>query len=136
MQAITDNDIRECGPADELFAVEIDQIDVELIGPFSVGQAEVKTHLLMLEGETDGLQVCEQADQAFLLGHAVFDDLVADQECLNAGFGDIRHRGYSTGVWSAVKRNCVSDAVRERREKEEKKGVRAVSGPIGGPLIR
>jgi len=60
-----------------------------------------------LEGKTEGLQVCEQADQAFLLGHAVFDHLVTDQECLDAGLGNVRHRSYSTGAWRPVKKICL-----------------------------
>jgi hypothetical protein len=43
----------------------------------------------VLEGETYGLQVGEEADEAFLLGDAVLDDLVADQEGLHTRFHDI-----------------------------------------------
>lgn len=45
----------------------------------------------------------EQSDEALLLGHAVLDNLVADQEGLDAGLRDVRHNVYSTGVFPAVK---------------------------------
>lgn len=98
LQTVRDHDIRERGTADELFTVEVDEVDVEPVGTFSVGQAEVQAHLLVLERKTQGLQMREQADQVLFLGHAVFDDLVADKERLHAGFDDFRHRAYSTGV--------------------------------------
>lgn len=78
LQAVTDNDIRQCGTAYQLFAVEVHEIDVEVIGPFCVGQTEVEPHLLMLEGKADCLQVSEETDEALLLGQAVFNNLVAD----------------------------------------------------------
>jgi hypothetical protein len=43
----------------------------------------------MLEGEAHGLQVGEEADQTFLLGDTVLDDLVADQESLHAWLHDV-----------------------------------------------
>jgi hypothetical protein len=98
LQTVRDHDVRERGPADELFAVEVNEIDIELVGAFSVGQAEVQAHLLVLKWKAQGLQMREQADQALFLGRAVFDDLVADKERLHAGFNDFRHRTYSTGV--------------------------------------
>ena len=45
LKAVTDGDIRKGGPADELFIVELDQIDVEVIGPFGIGEAEIQPHL-------------------------------------------------------------------------------------------
>ena len=62
-----------------------------MIGPFSVGQAEVETHLLMLERKADGLQMGEEPDETFLFGDAVFNDLVTDQEGLNARLNNIGH---------------------------------------------
>lgn len=108
LQTVRDHDVRESGAADKLFAVEVNKIDVELVGAFSVGQTEVQAHLLVLEWKAQGLQMREQADQAFFLGHAVFDDLVADKERLHAGFDDFRHHTYSTGVSWAVKGICLS----------------------------
>jgi hypothetical protein len=43
----------------------------------------------VLEGEAHGLQVGEEADEAFLLGDAVLDDLVADQEGLHTRLYDV-----------------------------------------------
>jgi hypothetical protein len=40
LKAISDRDIRKGCPADELFVVEVDQIDVEMIGSLGVGEAE------------------------------------------------------------------------------------------------
>ena len=45
----------------------------------------------MLEGEADGLQVGEKSDETLFLGNAVFNDLVADQERLNARLNDFGH---------------------------------------------
>ena len=103
LQPIADDDIGECSATHELFTVEIDQVDVKLVRAFRIGEAEVETHLLMLEGKAQSLQVREQSDEAFLLGHAVLDNLVADQEGLDAGLRDVRHNVYSTGVFPAVK---------------------------------
>src|SRR5512146_1800963 len=135
LQTVSDHNIRKSGTTNELFAVEIDQINVELIGSFGIGQAEVQTHLLMLERKTDGLQVCEEADQALLLGHAVFDDLVADQERLNARLRDIiRHNGHSTEVWPAVKRICVSNGFRDGAQRAKGKDSALFPGLIGSRL--
>lgn len=98
LQTIRDHDVRERSAADELFAVEVNEVDVEAVGAFSVGKAEVQAHLLVLEWKAQGLQMRKQADQVLFLGHAVFDDLVADKERLHAGFDDFRHHTYSTGV--------------------------------------
>jgi len=45
----------------------------------------------MLEGEADGLQVGEKSDETLFLGNAVFNDLVADQERVNACLIDFGH---------------------------------------------
>ena len=45
----------------------------------------------MLEGKADGLQVREEPDEALFLGDAVFNDLVADQEGLDARLNNIGH---------------------------------------------
>jgi hypothetical protein len=45
----------------------------------------------MLEGKAHGLQVREEADEAFFSGDAVLNDLIADQESLHARFHDVRH---------------------------------------------
>lgn len=45
----------------------------------------------MLEGEADGLQVGEKSDETLFLGDAVFNDLVANQERLNAWLNDFGH---------------------------------------------
>ena len=108
LQSIADDDIRERGATHELFCVEIDQVDIKLVGTFRIGEAEIETHLLMLEGEAQRLQVSEQSDEALLLGHAVLDDLVTDQERLNAGLRNVRHTGYCTRVPPAVKGICLS----------------------------
>jgi hypothetical protein len=43
----------------------------------------------MLEGKAHGLQMGEETDEAFLLGDAVLDDLIADQEGLHARLHDV-----------------------------------------------
>jgi hypothetical protein len=45
----------------------------------------------MLERKADGLQMGEEPDEALLLRDAVFYDLIADQEGLDARLNDIRH---------------------------------------------
>jgi len=108
LQTVRDHYVREGSTADELFAVEVNEIDVEPVSAFRVGQAEVQAHLLVLEWKARGLQMREQADQALFLGPAVFDDLVANKERLHAGCDDFRHHTYSTGVSQAVKGICLS----------------------------
>jgi hypothetical protein len=91
LQAVADDDIRQRGAAYQLFTVEVYEVDLEVIGPFRIRQAEVEPHLLMLEGKADCLQMREEPDEALLLGDAVFNDLVADQKGLNAWLNDIGH---------------------------------------------
>jgi hypothetical protein len=98
LEAIGDHDIRKCGAADELFGIEIHEVDVEPVHTLGVREAEVQAHLLMLERKTESLEMREQADETLLLGHTVFDHLIADKEGLNAGFDDVRHETYFTGV--------------------------------------
>ena len=45
LKAVADGDIRKGGPADELFVVEVDQIDVEVIRPCGIGEAEIQPHV-------------------------------------------------------------------------------------------
>jgi hypothetical protein len=91
LQAVTDDDIRQRGTTYQLFTVEVHEIDVKVIAPFRIGQTEVEAHLLMLEGKADCLKMREQSDEALLFSQAVFNDLVADQEGLNAWLHDIGH---------------------------------------------
>jgi len=95
LEAIADLDVGKRGPADELFGVEVDQLDIKMVQAFRIGKAEIEAHLLMLEGEGRSLQMCEDSDQAFLFRQAVLDDLVADEKRLDSGFRDIGHGGYS-----------------------------------------
>ena len=104
LQAVPNHDIRKCRAADELFGVEVDQVDIEVVGAFSVREAEIQSHLLMLKRKGDRLKMGENADQAFLFCQAVFDDLVTDQEGLDTGFCDICHRSYSTKTTVNLKR--------------------------------
>lgn len=63
--------------------------------------------------------MCKESDQALFPGRTIFDDLVADQECLDAGFGEVRHKSYSSEVLCAVKKIRVSlesDGLRIRWE--------------------
>ena len=92
LETVANGNVRECRPADQLFIIEIDQIDVEVISAFRIGQAEVQSHLLVLEREGHRLKMGKDTDEALLFGQAVFDDLITDQEGLNAGFDDISHR--------------------------------------------
>lgn len=92
LKAIADLDVGKRGPADELFGVEVDQLNIKMVQAFRIGEAEIEAHLLMLEGEGCCLQMCEDPDQTFLFREAVFDDLVADEKCLDGGCGDIGHR--------------------------------------------
>src|SRR5262245_16351249 len=91
LEAVADDNVRQCCAAHQLFTIEIDEVDVEVIGPFCISQTEVEPHLLMLEGKADGLQVGEEPNEALLLGDTVFNHLVADQEGLNAWLNDIGH---------------------------------------------
>lgn len=51
LEPVVDFDIGKRGPADQLFRVEIDQVDVKVIEAFGIGQAKVKAHVLMVERE-------------------------------------------------------------------------------------
>lgn len=51
LETVIDFNIRKGGSTDELFRVEIDQVDIKVIEAFSVGEAEVEPHVLMLERE-------------------------------------------------------------------------------------
>ncbi len=72
----------------------------------------------MLEREAHRLEVREQSDEALLLGHAVLDDLIADQERLDTGFRNVRHKLYSTAVAPAVKGMRLSCGSRNRGKEE------------------
>ncbi len=93
LEAVSNDNIRKRGAADQLLIVEIDQIDIEMIRTFRVRQAKVQSHLLMLERKGDGLKMRENADQAFLFREAVLDDLVTDEKSLDARLDDVRHSG-------------------------------------------
>lgn len=45
LKAVADGNIRKGGSANKLFAVEVDQIDVEVIRPFGIGETEIQSHL-------------------------------------------------------------------------------------------
>ncbi len=45
LKAVADDNIGKGGPADELFIVEIGQVDVEVIGPFGISETKVQPHL-------------------------------------------------------------------------------------------
>src|SRR6185436_19477125 len=90
LKAVADSNIWESGSADKLFVVEVDQIDVEVIGPLGIGETEIEAH------------------EAFLLGDAVLNDLVADQEGLHAGFRDVRHTAIVRESSALSKRMCFS----------------------------
>ena len=51
LEAIADLDVGKRGPADELFGVEVDQLDIKMVQTFRIGEAEIEAHLLMLKGE-------------------------------------------------------------------------------------
>ncbi len=85
LQAVSNVDVRECSPADELIGVEKKQVDLELVGSFGICQAKIDAQLLMLEGERCGSEMSENTDQALFSCRAVFNDAITDQERLNAG---------------------------------------------------
>lgn len=92
LEPVADHDVRQRGAAYRLLAVQMHQIDIEMVRALRVGQAEVQAELLMLKRKCDGLQMREDADKAFLPGQAVFDDLVADKKRLYAGLNNVGHR--------------------------------------------
>ncbi len=49
LKAVANDNIGKGGPADKLFIVEIGQVDVEVIGPFGISEAEVQPHLRVLK---------------------------------------------------------------------------------------
>lgn len=51
LETVADFDIGKGGSTDQLFRVEIDQVDIKVIETFSVGEAEVEPHMLMVERE-------------------------------------------------------------------------------------
>jgi hypothetical protein len=74
-----------------LLVVEVDQVDIEVVGAFGVREAKIQSHLLMLEWKDECLKMRENADQTFLFRQTIFDHLIADQEGLDAWLYDIRH---------------------------------------------
>ncbi len=105
LQAISDHNVRERCAAHQLFVIEVRQVDVEVIRALGVREAKIQPQLLMLERKGNCLEMRENADQALLLGQTVFNDLVTDQESLDARFYDIGHRCYSKG--NTVNRKMV-----------------------------
>lgn len=103
LEPVGDDDIRESGTTDKLLIVQINEVNGEFVAAFGIGQAEVQSHLLVLEGKAESLEMGKQSDQTLLLGYGVFDDLVTNQESLNARFGNIRHESYSTRLVTSVK---------------------------------
>jgi hypothetical protein len=89
LETVMDFDIGKTGTTDELFRVEIDQVDIKVIETFGVGEAEVESHMLMLERKRSRLQMSEDSDQAFLFGEAIFNNLVAHEKRLDRRLGDI-----------------------------------------------
>ena len=85
LQAISDVDRRKCRAADEFIGIEKEEVDIKLVSPFGVGQAEIDAQLLMLKGKDRGSEMCEDTDQAFLSGGTVFNDAVTDQKSLHTG---------------------------------------------------
>ena len=51
LKTVADFNIGKGGSTDQLFRVEIDQVDLKVIEAFSVGEAEVEPHMLMVERE-------------------------------------------------------------------------------------
>lgn len=92
LETVIDLDVGKSGSTDQLFRVEIDQVDIKVIEAFGVGEAEVESHMLMVERERSRLKMREDSDQAFLFGEAILNDLVADQKRLHGRLGDICHR--------------------------------------------
>jgi len=95
LQAVPNDNIGEGCAAHQLFSIEVHQVDIKVIGAFGIREAKIQPHLLMLKRKNDGLEMGEDADQAFLFCQTVFDNLITDQEGLDARFCDIGHRGYS-----------------------------------------
>ncbi len=92
LEAVADFDVGKSGSTDQLFRVEIDQVDIKVIEALGVGEAEVESHMLMMKRERSRLKMSEDSDQAFLFGEAILNDLVADQKRLHGRLGDIDHR--------------------------------------------
>jgi hypothetical protein len=63
LQPIVNDDVREGGAADQLIRIDIDQVDIEVIGALCVGHAKIQTELWMLKWEGQRLKVGEDADQ-------------------------------------------------------------------------
>jgi len=91
LEAVADFDVGKSCSTDQLFRVEIDQVDIEVIEAFGVGEAEVESHMLMMERERSRLKMSEDSDQAFLFGEAILNNLVADEKRLHGRLGDIDH---------------------------------------------
>jgi hypothetical protein len=51
LKTVADFDIGKRRSTDQLFRVEIDQVDIKVIETFGVSEAEVEPHMLMLERE-------------------------------------------------------------------------------------
>jgi len=55
LQPVGDDDIGKGGTADQLFRVDVGEVDIKVIGAFRVREAEVESHLVMLKRKGDRL---------------------------------------------------------------------------------
>ena len=122
LEAIGDDDVGKGSPTHELLDVQIHQIDVEMVCTFCIGEAEVQSHLLMLKRKCDRLKMSEQTDQAFLLGQAVFDHLIANEKGLDARLYDIYHGSIVRHFDGLSKGLCLGRHVRDIDQESSAQG--------------
>lgn len=84
LEAIVDFNRRQFTLADKLILVQVDQFNLELIGPLGIGETKIDSHLWVLAGKGFGPKMSEGPDDTFFPGEAVDDDGVTDEESLNA----------------------------------------------------
>ena len=100
LQTVSNVDVRERSPADQLIGIEKKQVDLELVGPFGICQTKIDAQLLMLERERCGSKMGENTDQTLFSCRTVFNDAIADQERLDAwsmNAGDGFHQWHRAG---------------------------------------
>lgn len=91
LETVADFDVGKSRSTDQLFRIEIHQVDIKVIEALGVGEAEVESHMLMVKRKRRSLKMGKDSDQAFLFGEAILDDLVADEKRLHGRFEDIGH---------------------------------------------
>ena len=78
LEPIGNFDQRQFGFRHQEICIQVYEGDFELVGSLGIRQAKIQAHLMVQKGKGQTLQVGEYSNQAFFLGRAVFNDIIAD----------------------------------------------------------